>query len=66
MSEERAPYLLQSVDISATLEQARIVSVHDPETGRFLFEYDRERDAIIWYNRSRRIAVPLGQYRKGK
>lgn len=65
MSEQPVEYCVLLYPENKTTLEARIVPIHDPETGRFLFEYDRERDAIIWYNRSRRIAVPLGQYRKG-
>lgn len=68
MSEQRAPYQTNSNllphDIKCVNVDARSIKrVLDPETGRFLFEYDTERDMVIWYERGRRIAIPLEQYR---
>lgn len=45
---------------------ARFLRVTDPETGRFLFEYDPEREIVVWYERSRRIEIKLERYKKAK
>lgn len=70
MSEERVVYstglgVLNRQENSVKLERARagFVRVLDRKSGRFLFEFDPERDLIIWRERGQRIEVNLGEYR---
>jgi hypothetical protein len=65
MSEERVGYLLKDNEKRDRVEtHARIVRVTDPLTDRFVFEYDTERDEVIWRDRGRRIVIELSLYRK--
>lgn len=64
MSESREPYTYHNNrDILEGSERAKYVRVLDPETGRFLFEFDPLRDLIIWRERGKRVEVQLAQYR---
>lgn len=40
------------------------VRVLDPQTGKFVCEFNPKHDRLVLYNRSRRIVIDLGQYRE--
>ncbi len=64
MSETREVYA--SHKNHGTLEteaRAGYVRVLDPKTGKFLFEYDAERQIVVWRERGTRIEVHLRQYK---
>ena len=64
MSEAREVYASHNKRaILETEARAGYVRVLDPRTGKFLFEYDAERNIVVWRERGARIEVHLSQYK---
>ncbi len=64
MSETREAYTYHKKhDTLETEARSGYVRVLDPRTGKFLFEYDAERNIIVWRQRGARIEVHLSQYK---